>query len=52
MRAWKILRDCRFERDGVRHAMLGITGLHDPALAGWPMNRTASDNQRIDGTTP
>lgn len=34
MKGWKILRDCRLEVDGVHHAMLGITRLHNLAFAG------------------
>ncbi|MGC4984697.1 transposase [Streptomyces sp. DT193] len=34
MKSWKILRDCRLKGDGVHHAMLGITRLHNLALAG------------------
>jgi hypothetical protein len=34
MKTWKILRDCRLEGDGVRHAVLGIARLHHLALTG------------------
>uniref|UniRef100_UPI0003758466 transposase n=1 Tax=unclassified Streptomyces TaxID=2593676 RepID=UPI0003758466 len=34
MKTWKILRDCRLKGDGVHHAMLGITRLHNLTLAG------------------
>ncbi|RMB82608.1 transposase [Streptomyces shenzhenensis] len=34
MKAWKILRDCRLEGDGVHHAILGIAWMHNLALAG------------------
>ncbi len=33
-KGWTILRDCRFEGDGVHHAMLGIARLHNLALVG------------------
>ena len=29
MKTWKILRDCRLKGDGVHHAMLGISRLHN-----------------------
>lgn len=31
MKTWKTLRDCRLKGDGVHHAMLGITHLHNLA---------------------
>ncbi len=34
MKSWKILRDCRLKDDGVHHAMLGITRLHNLTLTG------------------
>ncbi|MFK3732857.1 transposase [Streptomyces sp. NPDC088090] len=34
MKTWKILRDCRLKGDGVHHSMLGITRIHNLALAG------------------
>jgi hypothetical protein len=34
MKDRNILRDCRLEGDGVHHAMLGISRLHNLALAG------------------
>ncbi|MGA5266966.1 transposase [Streptomyces lydicamycinicus] len=34
MKAWKILRDCRLQGDGVHYAMLGIARLHNLTLAG------------------
>ncbi len=34
MKTWKILRDCRLKGDGVHHAMLGVTRMHNLALAG------------------
>ncbi|MFI6347989.1 transposase [Streptomyces sp. NPDC050560] len=34
MKNWKIPRDCRLKGDGVHHAMLGITRMHNLALAG------------------
>ncbi|MBB4887891.1 hypothetical protein FHS38_003959 [Streptomyces netropsis] len=34
MTSWKILRDCRLKGDGVHHAMLGITRLHNLTVAG------------------
>ncbi|KAA0938713.1 transposase family protein [Streptomyces apricus] len=34
MKTWKILRDCRLKDDGVHHAMLGITRMHNLNLAG------------------
>ena len=34
MKSWKILRDCRLKGDGVHHAILGITNLHNLALTG------------------
>lgn len=34
MKTWKILRDCRLKGDGVHHAVLGITHLHNLALTG------------------
>ncbi len=34
MKTWKILRDCRLNRDGVHHAMLGIARRRRLALSG------------------
>ncbi|GGW16596.1 hypothetical protein GCM10018980_20070 [Streptomyces capoamus] len=34
MRTWKDLRDCRLKGVGVHHAMLGIAGMRNLALAG------------------
>ncbi|MFE3742067.1 transposase [Streptomyces sp. NPDC059134] len=34
MKTWKILRDCHLKGDGVHHAMLGITRIHNLALTG------------------
>ncbi len=34
MKAWKILRDCRLNGDGVHAAVLGIARLHNLALTG------------------
>lgn len=34
MKTWKVLRDCRLKGDGVYHAMLGITHLHNLARRG------------------
>ncbi|MGY3202510.1 hypothetical protein ACVW19_003025 [Streptomyces sp. TE5632] len=32
MKSWKILRDCCLRGEGVHHAMLGITRLHNLTL--------------------